>query len=296
MINVFVFGGLGNQMFQYAAARALADQLEVKVCIDQSLLNIHSKNITPRHYELDLFFLKHHEKITSSEKMSFLFHKIYPKIRHTIFGKKIANHYKLYEEKDAFNFDSNFLSLQDNTLLLGYFQSEKYFASFQDIVRKCFIFKKRLSGENAKVADKIKSSNAVSIHIRRGDYVSNKKSANTYASVSSEYYEKAIKRIREQIGNPVFFVFSDDPEEAKKIISFPGTVYVDWNKGQESYIDMQLMSLCKHNIIANSSFSWWGAWLNENKEKLVIAPANWFRDENMNNQTQDLIPEKWIRM
>ncbi len=296
MIKIFVFGGLGNQMFQYAAARALADQLGAEVCIDKSLLNVHSKNTTPRNYELDLFFLKQHDQTISSTKKEILFHKIYPKIRQTIFGKKMASHYNLYDEKDASNFDPNFFSLQDNALLLGYFQSEKYFAPFQKTIRECFVFKKPLSEKNAEIAEKIKSTNAVSIHIRRGDYVSNQKSADTYAAIPAEYYENAIHRIREQVENSTLFIFSDDPEEAKIIINCPEAIYINWNKGQDSYIDMQLMSLCKHNIIANSSFSWWGAWLNNNKEKLVIAPAKWFKDENKNNQTTDLIPNTWERM
>ena len=296
MIKVFTFGGLGNQMFQYAAARALANQLEVSVCIDKSFLNIYSKNTTPRNYELDFFSLKHHDNVTSSKNMGRLFYKIYPKIKSTPFGKIIAAKYNLYDEKKEFNFDPNFFSLSDKTFLLGYFQSEKYFSPFEDDIRNCFVFKKHLSGKNAEIAEKIKSTNAISIHIRRGDYVSNVKSMSIYAKKSSEYYEKAIDKIRQQVENPVFFVFSDDPEEAKNIITAPETTFVDWNKGQDNYIDMQLMSLCKHNIIANSSFSWWGAWLNNYAEKLVIAPANWVNDENKNNQIIDLIPEKWIRM
>ena len=287
MIKVFIFGGLGNQMFQYAAARALADQLDVRVCLDKSFLNIYSKNTTPRDYELDLFSLKQSEDITSSKQRGNLFYKIYPKIKHTIFGRKIAEKFRLYEEKNTFNFDSDFLSLPDKTLLLGYFQSEKYFAQSQDVIRNCFTFKKPLSGKNAEIAEKISSTNAVSIHIRRGDYVSNKNAMNIYAQNSSEYYEKAINKVRQLVENPVFFVFSDSPEEAKKIINCPETVFVDWNSGRDSYLDMQLMSLCKHNIIANSSFSWWGAWLNNYAEKLVIAPANWVNDENKNNQIID---------
>ena len=296
MIKVFTFGGLGNQMFQYAAAKALADKLGTNLCIDKSFLNIYSKNTTPRSYELDLFCLKPYENITSSKNRGRFFYKIYPKIKRTIFGKKIAAKYNLYEEQNAFNFDSDFLSLPDETRLLGYFQSEKYFEPFQEVVRDCFTFKKPLSGKNAEIAEVIKSTNAVSVHIRRGDYVSNAKSITIYVKNSSEYYENAINRIRKQVENPVFFVFSDDPEEAKKIISSPGTTFVDWNSGKDSYVDMQLMSLCKHNIIANSSFSWWGAWLNKSAEKIVIAPANWFNDEDKNSQTNDLIPDKWIRL
>ncbi len=296
MINIFVFGGLGNQMFQYAAARALADQLGVRVCIDQSLLNVRSWNLIHRDYELDLFFLKHHEKIVSSKKRGILFQKIYPRIRTTILGRKIARHYNLYEEQNAFNYDPDFSGLPDHTQLLGFFQSERYFASFHEVVRKCFTFKKPLSDKNLETAIKIKNTSSVSIHIRRGDYISNKNSANTYTQLSTQYYEKAIDRICKEVENPTFFVFSDEPEEARKIISSAQAVYIDWNKGRDNYIDMQLMSLCKHNIIANSSFSWWGAWLNNNEEKTVIAPEKWFKDEHENDKTNDLIPEKWIRI
>ncbi|MDR1370728.1 MAG: alpha-1,2-fucosyltransferase [Dysgonamonadaceae bacterium] len=296
MIRVFVFGGLGNQMFQYAAARALADRLGVGVCIDKSLLNIRSKNVTHRIYELDLFFLKHHEKIISSKKRGFLLRKIYPKIKKTSLGRRITKCYNLYEELESSGYDPEFLSQPDHTSLSGYFQSEKYFIPFQEIVRRCFTFKNHLYGKNKDIAEKIKDTNSVSIHIRRGDYVSNKKSAAIYTELSTEYYEKAIERIRQEFDNPTFFVFSDDPEEAKKTIPTLHAVHINWNKGRDSYIDMQLMSLCKHNIIANSSFSWWGAWLNNNENKIVIAPDQWLKNPEENDRIRDLIPDRWIKI
>ncbi|MDR3061731.1 MAG: alpha-1,2-fucosyltransferase [Dysgonamonadaceae bacterium] len=296
-IKVFIFGGLGNQMFQYAAARTLAERLNADINIDTSLLYVHTKNTTPREYELNLFALSgNREKINSSRLRGFLLLKIYPKIKNSFPGKGIARIFHLFEDKEAFNFNPEFSSLKKNSCLFGHFQSEKYFSSCENLIREAFRFRKPFTGKNLEIAEKIKSCNAVSIHVRRGDYISNQNAAGTYAPVSTGYYEKAIKKICNRVGNPVFFIFSDEPEKAKKEINLPQAVSIDWNTGPDNYADMQLMSLCRHNIIANSSFSWWGAWLNENEEKIVIAPSTWLRNKETNRLIKDLIPEKWIRL
>ena len=297
MIKVFTFGGLGNQMFQYAAARALAGRLNTSLCMDTSLLYVHTRNTTPRNYELSHFVLsEEQERVISSKWRGFLFVKVYPKIRKSFFGKLIAQKYNLFEDKDAYNFNPELLSLQNNSLLFGYFQTEKYFSSHENTIREAFRFKQPLLGKNAKLAEKIKSCNSVSIHIRRGDYISNQNCCDTFSLTTPNYYRKAIERISMQIENPVFFIFSDEPEKAKKEINLPQAIYIDWNKGADSYIDMQLMSCCRHHIIANSSFSWWGAWLNDYAGKIVIAPAQWVKDEKANTGIHDLLPEKWIRL
>ena len=297
MIKVFTFGGLGNQMFQYAAARALAERLNTRVCIDISLLYAPMRNTTPRNYELSHFVLSgKQEEILSSKLNGFLFFKVYPKIKHSFLGKQMVKHYAVFEEKEVYNFNSGIVSLPDNTRLLGYFQTEKYFSFCENTIREAFRFKKPLTGKNLELAEKIKSCHSVSIHVRRGDYVSNKNCADTFCLSAPDYYQKAIEWIRTRVENPVFFIFSDEPENAKHAINLPQATCIDWNKGDDSYIDMQLMTCCRHNIIANSSFSWWGAWLNPHADKIVIAPAEWLKDKKNNAGIQDLLPEKWIRL
>ena len=297
MIKMFAFGGLGNQMFQYAAASVVADRLNTGLCIDTSLLTTHTRNTTPRGYELTCFVLsENREKVRSSKWRGFLFLKAYPQIKNSFWGKFLAQTYALFEDKEAYNFDSGIMLLQNNALLWGYFQTEKYFSSHENRIREVFRFKRPLSGKNRELAEKIQSCPSVSIHIRRGDYITNKNCSDTFRLLPPDYYKKAIERMEKRVENPVFFVFSDEPERAKTEIDLPQAVYIDWNQGSDSYIDMQLMTYCRHNIIANSSFSWWGAWLNNHADKIVIAPAVWLKDEKANAGINDLLPEKWMQL
>ena len=138
----------------------------------------------------------------------------------------------------------------------------------------------------------ISQTNSVSLHIRRGDYVSNQKTNQTHGTCDLDYYQRCITEIEKEVENPYFFVFSDEIEWVKENlkINHPAE-YVDQNTGDKSYEDMRLMSQCKHNVIANSSFSWWGAWLNSYPDKIVFAPKRWFASDKHN--TKDLIPEGW---
>ncbi len=296
MIRVFLTGGLGNQMFQYAAGKALAEKTSAELHLDLSLLDIRSKNTTFRNFELNKFVLDSNIKITSSKLKGLLLAKIYLNIRNSLSGKKITQYLCIFTDKESCNFDSRFLSLQDNIRLLGFFQSEKYFLEYRDIIKKSFVSRKELSDKNQELAEEIKSANAVSIHIRRGDYITNQNASGNYIPCSKEYYEKSVHYICEKIESPRFFVFSDEPGVTKELLHLENAVYIDWNKEEESYNDMWLMSLCKHNIIANSSFSWWGAWLNNYSGKIVITPRQWFRNEAKNNNVKDLIPQQWIRL
>ena len=175
---------------------------------------------------------------------------------------------------------------------IGYWQSEKFFKDISDEIRKDFSFPKFTSEKNLEILKLIKSYNSVSIHIRRGDYLQNR-GFNGLAPL--EYYQKAIEYIKNKIENPHFFIFSNDIEWCRKNLSIENSYYIDWNRGEESYRDMQLMSLCKHNIIPNSTFSWWGAWLNKNPNKIVIAPEKWFND-CVNIDYSNIVPETWIKI
>ena len=294
IITVFLTGGLGNQMFQYAAARSLAERTGACLLIDLSLLNVRTKNTTPRNYELNRFVLDKNVKIVSSKLRGLLISKLYYNIRNTLPGKKITEFFSIFTDKESYNFDPRFSQLRHKVKLLGYFASEKYFLNYKQIIQNSFIFKEKLCSKNNELAEIIKNTNAVSVHIRRGDYIRNQNAASNFVSCPKEYYEQAIAYICERIESPWFFIFSDEPQNAKEFLNVENAVYINWNKGEESYNDMRLMSFCKHNIIANSSFSWWGAWLNNYPQKIVIAPRQWFKNELKNDN--DLIPQKWIRL
>jgi hypothetical protein len=178
-------------------------------------------------------------------------------------------------------------------VITGYWQAEKYFSKIAEQIREDFSFKPTIGSKDAILIDQINKVNAVSLHVRRGDYVNNPATATTHGLCSLDYYRKAINYLAQRELQPHFFVFSDDINWVKSNleINFP-CQYVDHNRGAESFNDMRLMSLCNHNIIANSSFSWWGAWLNQRVDKIVIAPNQWFADGKVN--TMDLRPKSWI--
>lgn len=295
MIEVALNGGLGNQLFQYAAARALAQKYQTNLVLD--LIPLYSKlqlknAATFRPYELE------HFNIQAACKLPFFTNKyLYPIAKSAFYVHKFSKKLQLnYFKENHFEFDSSMLAQPDNTYLDGHFQSEKYFKSIEHIIRKELTFKNNLDAVNLATQQKIEQSNAVAIHIRRGDYISIKRNASKFATISIRYYLNAIQYIAAKISSPIFYIFSDDIEWAKENlkVDFPLFFINHNNSAAAAYKDMQLMSLCKHNIIANSTFSWWSAWLNNNPEKIIIAPQKWFEDSSINSN--DIYPTEWIKL
>lgn len=290
MIISKLIGGLGNQMFQYAAGRRSAHVNNTQLKLD---ITGYEKQIgiTPRKYLLHIFTIQ--ENISSINEINRLKNKGF--IRKVI--KKINPFLQnnLYIKERYFNFDPSMLNICENSYLEGYWVSDKYFKDIENTIRKEFTFKDEPDVTNQKTINQIRNCESVSIHIRRGDYVSDPKTNQFHGVCGLDYYHQAIKYMTSKIKNPYFFVFSDDPKWCKTNLQlkYP-VIYVSHNLGKKDYEDMRLMSLCKHNIIANSSFSWWGAWLNKNKNKIVIAPKKWFQDKSIN--TNDLIPESWTKI
>lgn len=278
MIRVVLQGGLGNQMFQYAAGRALAERNNTDVILDLSWFDQEfDTGITPREYELSSFTLD----LNTAKYLQTLRQKL--QLRSA----------KIYAEPH-FHYDPSFVSLPKNTVLNGYFQSEKYFAQIRSTLLDDFNWKHQPKGKNKKLYEQIRSDlSSVSVHVRRGDYVSNKSAAKFHGLTGVEYYKKAVALVEKKINTPSLYVFSDDPEWCKKNLKFKQqTTYISHNTdGSE---DMRLMKACRHNIIANSSFSWWGAWLNESPDKIVIAPKQWFSHSESN--TKDIIPNSWQKL
>lgn len=298
MITTKLEGGLGNQMFQYAAAKALATKLECPLQLDISAFNnrqIHNG------FELAKFALSQsknniHIKTTNTpSRFESVGLSRLGKNKFVRFALRKINSAKLnhYVEKD-FSFDENLFNLKPYTTIEGYWQSYRYFGNIRKQLLADFRFLEGLSKENQALAKKINSQNSVSLHVRRGDYVANAHTNSYHGVCGLDYYQKAISEIEKRVPEPVYFIFSDDPEwTMQNLKNVTSPTFVTHNTGPNSFFDMHLMSLCKHNIIANSSFSWWGAWLNENPEKVVIAPKQWFA---VDKNTSDLLPPDWIRI
>jgi len=285
MITVKLHGGLGNQMFQYALGLSLSQKYHLPFKIDYSYLK--EANQSGRDFRLFGFSITAQEATSQEIKRHIgLMQKIHDRIR--------KPEKRTLIRENTFTFDPHTLE-KNSGYFDGYWQSAKYFGDVEELVRKEFTLKQPLSGKASAVADRITSlPNAVSVHIRRGDYVSISKASTVHGALPLSYYEKALSMILEKYPDAHFFISSDDIEWAKE--HFPKQYPLTFVSSLDipDYEEMTLMSLCKHNIIANSTFSWWGAWLNMNKEKAVIAPQRWFLDES--KDTHDLIPTSWIRL
>jgi Glycosyl transferase family 11 len=290
MIVMKIHGGLGNQMFQYALGRHLALRLKTVLKLDVSFYQKESKRHTTRNFQLDVFKT---DVTFATEKdlkqilgMSFLRE---PNRLLNRFGINILSHY--YSEK-THNFNSEVLNLKDNAYLEGYWQTPQYFDEIEDIIRTDFVFKETVNASNASLAHQIEPTESVAIHIRRGDYLNNPR----HNVFDISYIEKGIAFMQDSLGDKIrLFIFSDDLPWCRENLNmlYPNIPrsYCDGGNGKE---DFQLMSMCKHFIIANSSFSWWAAYLSTNSDKIVIAPKKWFNDERINSS--DLIPQNWIQI
>ena len=279
-------GGLGNQMFQYAAGLSLSLKLKGTLLLDTSLI----LDDKLREFCLDDFNIN--AEIISKEEFKSEFFLPIKVIRKLSYLNNLIFNKKFYREK-SFNYDKNFLNLKGNICIDGFWQSEKYFKNISDILKRQFSLNKKISKNSENILKKIKACNSISCHIRRADYVTNPETNSYHGTCSIEWYMKSIKYIHKKVKDPKFFIFSDDIKWVEK--NFPkdsNFKFVPNTKYKRDVEDLYLMSNCKHNIIANSSFSWWSAWLNNNKNKIIIAPKNWFK---VKIDTTDLIPANWIR-
>ena len=293
MIIAEVAGGLANQMIIYAAARALAIHKNVELKLDLSALNkdktykyyLHNLNISAELASPDEI-----AKIRQSSKM-----KIVEKIKNKL-RKKLKIKVPYIYREPLCSYDDSFWSLPDDVYIGGNFISTKYFDKINDILIKEFAVKTALSSKTEEVCETIKNCESVSIHVRRGDFASNPHTNEFHGLVDVDYYSRAIKYIESHVPNPSYFLFSDNLEWARENIkSEQPIIFVDHVRQDDAYEDMHLMKHCKHNILANSGFGLFGARLNENSQKIVIAPKKWFANEEM-NALLDLIPKEWIRL
>jgi hypothetical protein len=293
MVITHLIGGLGNQMFQYAAGRALSLELKTQLMLDISDFNEYHL-----HHGFELHRLFNCSASIAQEKdlkkvLGLLYLPVMRKVISSI-QLPIFHRDKLVVEPH-FQYWPGINNSQENCYIWGYWQSAKYFENYAPIIRSEFNFKLPMSEENSELASRLNKLNAVSIHVRRGDYVENAKTSAIHGACSPGFYERAINVISQRVSQPYFFIFSDDIEWAKyNIKTHFQHEYIGHNCGAESFNDMRLMSMCKHHIIANSSFSWWAAWLGTSEKKIIIAPSNWFAKKSIN--TSDLIPSDWIQL
>lgn len=288
MIITRLDGGLGNQMFQYAIGRCLAEKLCTVVKMDV----IELEALKQRPYNLYCYYIQEH--IASQSEI------------YDIFGEELntderINNHSLPLGKvirapieDAGKFNPEILDQTGNLYLIGYWQTENYFIDIKPILQREFIIKYPRDERNEQYARMIRSCNSISLHVRRGDYIYNPHTNYYHGTCDLTYYDRCIDYIARKVKKPHFFIFSDDSTWVKDNlkVKYSATI-VDHNGNLQNYEDIFLMSQCKHNIIANSSFSWWGAWLNQNTEKIVCAPKRWFNNAPVD--TSDLIPRGWIK-
>lgn len=296
MVTVFLQGGLGNQMFQYAVGLHLAKKQNSEPLLDTTLLEdrFSQRKFTRRSFSLDVFtleprftLLSHIASAVPVPGLWFNLDRIYMQLAEAAGARNIIR-------ERSQEFDPSVLNAKGNIALkYGYWQSERYFSAIAEDIRRAFTFKHPFNDEAKELARKIESTNSVSLHVRRGDYLVPN---NLLQPLDLQYYKRAVAYIAEHTKDPEFFVFSDDIDwcVANLSLPFPATYVTNSTAGPRASHHMQLMSLCRHNVIANSSFSWWGAWLNRNPGKIVVTPKRWF--PNGSSGANDLIPLGWVQI
>ncbi len=299
MILVRLMGGLGNQMFQYAAAKSVAVRNKTILKIDTTLLEENKKHpheiVTHRELDLAIFDLplmkatKEEVEYFNGKKYRFLIGKIYNKIG------SVKRKRNLIIEKDR-SFNKNILRLGDNKCIVGSWQSEKYFKDIESEIRNLFTFKLPVLDTSKDFLNDIKSHDSICLNVRRGDFVTSPLYSNTLGALTADYYIKAIEYFEGRVTRPKVFVFSDDMDWCKNNLKLKMPVcFVGHEHAGEKFGNyLQLMKNCNHFVIPNSSFGWWGAWLSKHQDKIVIAPKNWFKDAAMKDK--DIVPENWIRI
>jgi hypothetical protein len=289
MIVSYLCGGLGNQLFQYAFGYSIARKENLALKLDISHYDSQGlRTFTLGHYAISA-------PIATTDEIQALAER--RPMRSIALLERLFPTQQTFIEESNLRFNPTYATLRGPAYLKGYWQNERYFGHLRTELLQEFTLKRPISSENQKLLYDIRKQNAVSLHIRRGDYVTVEITNKFHGLCSLDYYERAAQWIGTHSDQPVFYVFTDDPEWAiaHLILPFP-TVYLRDDRDSHDFEDLYLMSQCKHHIIANSSFSWWGAWLNEHSGKQIIAPVRWFADENLNNQMAGVCPQSWIRL
>jgi hypothetical protein len=283
MVISRISGGLGNQLFQYAAGKALATRLGVPFLLDTRWYRNHPER------KLLLFDLAIDDKIASEEEIDLLSGKRASLVSKIL--KRITSGECVLKENES-ELLQPFFTIKGPAYLNGYWQSYKYFTDVQPVTADLFRPVSTIPSVQ-KIANEIVETKSISVHVRRGDYVTGKAASQVHGILDDEYYTAALSFLKDKVGDARIFVFSDEIDIARQMFVGDNFVFVS---GVSDLAEMYLMSLCKHQIIANSTFSWWAAWLNANPGKIVVAPRIWFLDPGKNSQTANLVPDSWIRI
>jgi hypothetical protein len=297
-VAVQVVGGLGNQLFQYATGRALAARLRAKLIFDRTI-----RVADVRAFALHRFSINPELACDAPTKIrpryfrfggglgnwiTDTYHDAFPR---TV---RVDDHrFKIVYEKQPFVYDPRFGNLQGSIYLMGWWQSYRYFESMASTIRSELQIEQTPSASHREWLDRIRRSNSVCLHVRRGDYL-RPEILNRFGLCQLSYYIDAIRWIRTRIENPVFFVFSDDHAWCRdNLPPDDAMILVDANRPEDVVGELSLMAACRHHIIANSTFSWWAAWLAHHPDQIVIAPDPWFVGEP---PARDLLPKRWTRL
>jgi len=297
LIVVKLMGGLGNQMFQYAAGRSLSLRLGTELKMDRSFLDGPQTGNTPRSYELGGYCVR--EDFADSREVAELNGRKATRWQTALLRLRQEAGLSRYRpnvlrEKGS-RFQPEFLTVSGDVYMEGYWQSEKYFSGVSDVIRREFSIRLPLEGRDAELADALEREDSVSVHVRRGDYVQQPETMQFHGVCGEEYYRRCMDIVSQRIRNPHFVVFTDEPGLAREGFRTRHRVtFIDWDAPRPGSTDLELMCRCRHHVLANSSFSWWGAWLGTSPGNIVLAPARWFNNPEMD--TRDLLPVSWERV
>lgn len=286
MVTIYIGGGLANKMFQYAFS------LAIKKKGYDVMYDTHTFKTEFQHDQVTLQSIFENVEIPENDKVNYIaagknskFFRMWKRITPWY----VSEHAYLYN-------DNVWKQIRKECYVESSWQDERYFVDAEKEVRKAFAFPNFTDSRNLEIQKNMQESNSVAIHIRKGDGYG---TWNIFSNTCpKEYYDKALAYIKEHVENPKFFIFTDSPDVVKEYLDLEDYTLINWNptSGDGNYWDMQLMSCAKHNIIANSTYSWWGAWLNSNPNKIVIGPKYWFNPECSLAEINHIIPTKWIKL
>ena len=288
MVIVRLTGGLGNQMFQYAAGRALADRLGAELLLDTRAFEhaLAFQAYTRRAYALSPFRLRA-RVATAADLENWPVWVVETGMRLPF----VRPLFRRWHFEPAITYDPSVRALHEPVCLVGYWQSERYFIDIADRIRTDFTLRQPLAGANARLLDLARSDRSVGLHVRRGDFLSLNNAAQVHGLCSVDYYRRAISLVRNGCPHCHFLIFSDDPQWARAELQLePSATFVTGNAERPEQ-DLALMSACKHHIIANSSFSWWAGWLGDSPDQIVIAPTPWYASSKLD--ARDLAVSRW---
>jgi hypothetical protein len=295
MIIVKLISGLGNQLFQYAIGRQLSIKRNVPLKLDISFFE--TQNL--RSYKLNHYNIKAAVATKADiDKMIGFFEgrSLKDKIFRRIHSSLPKHKKRYYKERENWVYEPNLMNVSSNIYLDGYWQHYKYFEQFNLSILEEFTLKNNERAAYKIIAEIEQNESSVSLHIRRGDYISDSNANNLMGVLPISYYQRAIDYINKVVKNPCYYVFSDDIDWVKKNLNTKSCFqFVDIEDGKKDYLELDAMNKCRHNIIANSSFSWWGAFLNKNPDKIVIAPDKWVKPAEINMKINLQFPS-WIKL